>query len=235
MTPKHLAAFATTTLVVVTVSAYLFQILVGGGTVERALGLIPARFSSSGALLAAADGPMAPARWTLLTYMFFHQGWWHVTLNMAGLWFFGRLAEPVMGHARFLSTYLASGAFCGVGIAWLCPDSTTPMVGASGAICGLLGAFLALRIPRWPTWDRRNLAVLAVETACALGVVIVLVAWTPPRTPDRMSSFLWHLLPFLTAWLLVRIGRVAARVWPSGFSAGDAYTESVATHSRSGG
>jgi hypothetical protein len=55
--------------------------------------------------------------------------------------------------------------------------------------------------------DRRNLAVLAIESASLLGVVAWLLVRTPPQVPDRMSALMWHLIPFLAGWLWVRARR----------------------------
>ena len=126
----------TLVLFLVTVTAYLFQVFAGGEVVARAIGLIPTHVSNLTALTAVGDRQEIPAWLTLITYMFLHKSWWHVTTNMAGLWFFGGLAEPLMGSRRFLFTYLASGVFTGIVIVFLVPHGTTPAVGASGAICG---------------------------------------------------------------------------------------------------
>ena len=207
MTSRRLAAPATLALFLVTIATYLAQVLAGGDIVERAIGLIPARVSNLATLTAVGSGQVVPAWLTLVTYIFPHGAWWHVTMNMAGLWFFGRLAEPIMGTKRFLFTYVASGVVTGLVVVHLGPHWTKPVAGASGAISGILGAFLALRLPRWPMRDRRNLAVLAIESACLLGVVAWLLVRTPPQVPDRMSALMWHLIPFLAGWLWVRARR----------------------------
>ena len=100
MTSRKLAAPATLALFLVTVATYLVQVLAGGDIVERAIGLIPARVSNLATLTAVGSGQLVPAWLTLVTYIFPHRAWWHVTMNMAGLWFFGRLAEPIMGPKR---------------------------------------------------------------------------------------------------------------------------------------
>jgi membrane associated rhomboid family serine protease len=207
MTRRNFAPPATLVLFLVTVTTYLFQVLAGGEVVERAIGLIPARVSNLDTLTLLGDGQVVPAWLTLVTYIFPHRGWWHVAMNMAGLWSFGRLAEPLMGSRRFLFTYLASGAFTGLVIVSLGPHWTKPAAGASGAISGVLGAFLALRLPRWPVLDRRNLAVSATESACIFAVVSWLLHRSPPRLPDRMSALMWHFIPFLAAWACVRVAR----------------------------
>jgi membrane associated rhomboid family serine protease len=214
MTPKNLAPPATLALFLVTVITYLVQVLVGGDVVERAVGLIPARVSHLATLTAVGGGQQVPAWLTLFTYMFPHGAWWHVMMNMAGLWFFGRLAEPIMGTRRFLFAYLASGVLTGLVIVTLGPHWTKPAAGASGAISGVLGAFLALRSPRWAFGDRRNLAVLAIESASLVGVVAWLLSRTSPVVPDRLSALTWHLIPFLAGWLWVRVWRQVAAGGP---------------------
>jgi membrane associated rhomboid family serine protease len=207
MTTRRLAAPATLALLLATVATYLVQVLAGGDVVERAIGLIPARVSHLATLTAVGGGQPVPAGLTLVTYIFPHRAWWHVTMNMAGLWCFGRLAEPVMGTRRFLSTYVASGVVTGLVVVFLGPHWTRPAAGASGAIGGMLGSFLALRLPRRAALDRRDLAVLAIESACLLGVVTWLLVRTLARVPDRMSALMWHLIPFLAGWLWVRARR----------------------------
>jgi len=85
-----------------------------------------------------------PAWYTIVTSMFLHGGWLHLIGNMWFLWIFGNNVEDSMGHARFLCFYL----LCGLAAAALQivsqPDSGVPMVGASGAIGGVMGAYVVL-------------------------------------------------------------------------------------------
>src|SRR5262245_28572069 len=105
---------ATLLLVFGTLLTYVVQLLAGGDLVVRAFGVIPARVSNLSTLTSIGDGQLVPAWSTLVTYLFPHKGSWHVTMNMAGLWFFGRLAEPLMGSRRFWITYVASGVLAGL-------------------------------------------------------------------------------------------------------------------------
>jgi membrane associated rhomboid family serine protease len=86
----------------------------------------------------------APGWHTTVTSMFMHGGWFHLIGNMWFLWIFGNNVEDSMGHARFVVFYLA----CGLAAAALQvisqPDSGIPMVGASGAIGGVMGAYIVL-------------------------------------------------------------------------------------------
>jgi membrane associated rhomboid family serine protease len=79
--------------------------------------------------------------------MFLHGGWLHVLLNMWFLWIFGDNIEDLLGHAKYLVFYLLCGAVAGLGQVIANPYSTVPMVGASGAIAGVMGAYL-IKFPR---------------------------------------------------------------------------------------
>ncbi|MFT6677028.1 MAG: membrane associated rhomboid family serine protease [Sulfitobacter sp.] len=80
----------------------------------------------------------------LLTSMFLHGGWMHLLGNMLFLWIFGDNIEDEMGHLRYLLFYLACGVIAGLTQVALEPGSQVPMVGASGAIAGVMGAYLLL-------------------------------------------------------------------------------------------
>jgi membrane associated rhomboid family serine protease len=95
--------------------------------------------------------PLSPAEetgWSALTNiftsMFVHGSIWHLTGNMLYLWIFGNNIEDAMGHARFVLFYLLCGVAAALTMAFMDPASTVPMVGASGAISGALGAYILL-------------------------------------------------------------------------------------------
>ena len=85
-----------------------------------------------------------PAYATLLTSMFLHGGWMHLIGNMLYLWVFGNNIEDVMGHTKYALFYLTCGILAALSHAVTDPSSTVPMVGASGAISGVLGAYVLL-------------------------------------------------------------------------------------------
>ena len=85
-----------------------------------------------------------PAYGTLFSSMFLHGGWMHLIGNMLYLWIFGNNIEDVMGHAKFVLFYLICGVLAAFSHALVDPESTIPMVGASGAISGILGGYLLL-------------------------------------------------------------------------------------------
>jgi membrane associated rhomboid family serine protease len=88
--------------------------------------------------------PAIPAGLTLLTSMFLHGGWMHLLGNMLYLWIFGNNIEDAMGHAKFVVFYLLCGILAALSHALIDPSSQIPMVGASGAISAVLGAYLLL-------------------------------------------------------------------------------------------
>jgi membrane associated rhomboid family serine protease len=104
-------------------------------------GFVPARLTLA---LSGMPVPVNQLVWPLFTSMFIHGGWWHLLGNMWFLWVFGHAVEDALGPARFLVLYFLSGigaAFIQALVSW---GSTVPMVGASGAISGVMGAYLML-------------------------------------------------------------------------------------------
>jgi membrane associated rhomboid family serine protease len=89
-------------------------------------------------------GPI-PSELTLVSYMFLHGGWEHIIGNMVYLWVFGDDIEDALGPLRFIGFYLLTGIAAAVFFVLIDVKSTTPLVGASGAISGILAAYLLLR------------------------------------------------------------------------------------------
>jgi len=122
------------TLVALCVLAFLWQISGGAPTLQATvmtLGLVPAR-------LFAGDYR------TLVTYMFMHGGWAHLVGNMYFLWVFGDNVEDRLGRGRFLLLYLTAGVVAGLCFAVFEPNKDLPVVGASGAISGVMAAYAVL-------------------------------------------------------------------------------------------
>ena len=93
----------------------------------------------------AVTGGFMPPSLTLFTYMFLHGGWMHVLLNMLFLFVFGDNIEDALGHGRFLAFYLLCGIAGGAAHAFAAPLSNVPLVGASGAIAGVIAAYMMIR------------------------------------------------------------------------------------------
>jgi membrane associated rhomboid family serine protease len=132
-------------LIVANVTIYLLELDAGPGEVQRlmlGLGMIPASLTGQAEL--SADLALVPPFATLVTHQFLHGGVLHLGLNMAYLWVFGDNVEDAMGHTRFLLFYLLCGVIAALAEVVAGPGQTTPLVGASGAISGVLGAYLVL-------------------------------------------------------------------------------------------
>jgi membrane associated rhomboid family serine protease len=191
-------------LLLVTVGAFLGQVVAGGDAGERAFGVIPARISALSSLTTVTGGQPIPVWLTLLTYMFLHGGWWHVAFNTAGLSLLGLYAEPALGTRRFLFAYLFFGVVTGLTIVLLGPHWTRSFVGGSGAISGVLGTFLALHQSGGLLRGRCNLVALVVESVGVLAVAGWLLGRAPPVEADRPSALMFHIIPFLAGWLGVQ-------------------------------
>ncbi|MEW6552966.1 MAG: rhomboid family intramembrane serine protease [Actinomycetota bacterium] len=109
----------------------------------------------------------------LLTSLFLHEGWLHILGNMLFLWIFGNNVEDVMGHLPFLVFYLACGLFGTLAHVAIYPNSINPLLGASGAISGILGAYLLL-YPRAWVWTWVFLFILPIPAFAVIGFWILL-------------------------------------------------------------
>jgi len=135
--------YATWGLIGLNILIFLFQVSADGAT-ERA---IVASFGATPAALIRdihTTGALPPEL-TVITSMFLHGGWDHLLGNMIYLFVFGDDIEEALGWMRFLVFYLVSGILAALGFVALDVHSTTPMIGASGAISGILAAYLMLR------------------------------------------------------------------------------------------
>jgi rhomboid family protein len=112
-------------------------------------GVIPAEFHLGAGL--RSELATLPESLTLVSYMFLHNGWLHLLGNMLFLWVFGDNVEDAMGHTRFLAFYLACGVAGGAAHAFANPTSEAPLIGASAAVAGTLGAYLILH-PKVKLW-----------------------------------------------------------------------------------
>jgi membrane associated rhomboid family serine protease len=88
-------------------------------------------------------GALAPLM-TAVTSMFIHGGFWHIAGNMLYLFIFGAAVEYRLGAARYLAFYFAAGIAAALATVWIAPESSVPVIGASGAIAGVLGAYFIL-------------------------------------------------------------------------------------------
>ena len=203
--PSTIKPVVTIAFVAACVLVFLWQFSLGpvrGQQIIYALGVIPA------VLLGQAELPpqlvLVPPAMTTLTSMFMHGGWMHLIGNMLYLWIFGDNVEDSMGHARFVVFYLLCGMAAVFAQALPDPNSEIPMVGASGAISGVLGAYLLL----YPH--------ARVLVAIPLGFFLHTV-----RIPAGIVLVLWFGLQLLSnAMTPAGEGGVAFRAHIGGFVAG---------------
>jgi membrane associated rhomboid family serine protease len=147
--PTRSAPVVTVALIALNLAAFAYQLSLAGGGASAAraaqvfvleFGLIPCRLS--GACTSSVDLP-APTL-TVFTSMFLHGGVFHIAGNMLYLWIFGNNVEDTLGRGRFLAFYLLSGIGAALTQTVVDPRSAIPMIGASGAVSGVLGAYLFL-------------------------------------------------------------------------------------------
>ncbi|MCI0401076.1 MAG: rhomboid family intramembrane serine protease [Gammaproteobacteria bacterium] len=143
--PTSINPIVTVGLIATCILVFFWQLGLGPEGNQRivfSLGMIPVVLFHETELPSGLD--LVPPEFTVITSMFLHGGWMHLIGNMLYLWIFGNNVEDAMGHGRFLVFYLLCGILAALGQAVLNPMSTLPMIGASGAISGVLGAYLLL-------------------------------------------------------------------------------------------
>src|SRR4051812_26146894 len=129
------------TLIILNVLAFLYELTLGPRYLEAfiaAFGVVPMRVLGAPQLHLAASAIVIP----FFTSMFLHGGWMHLIGNMWYLWIFGDNVEDRLGHVRYLLFYLLCGVGAGIVHTVMNANSTLPSVGASGAIAGVLGAYV---------------------------------------------------------------------------------------------
>ncbi len=140
--PVRHAPIVTWLLILVNFIVFIVELSLPQPTLEHVvyhLGLVPARFTHPD--WGADVGLTANSFWPFLTSMFLHGGWLHIIFNMWALWIFGDNVEDCLGHVRYLIFYLVCGIIAAVTMTLVTPGATVPMIGASGAIAGVLGAY----------------------------------------------------------------------------------------------
>jgi membrane associated rhomboid family serine protease len=167
-----------------------------GGLSER-YGMVPANVTTG------APGALP----TVITSMFLHANFWHIGWNMLYLWVFGNNIEDVLGRGRFLIFYFASGIAAAALHIAMGPMAITPTVGASGAVAGLMGAYLVL----FPKAE-----IYSIVPVCIVGL------WM--NVPAVIVIGFWAILQFTGAsWLgggELRGGGIAYYAHIGGFLAG---------------
>jgi len=151
----------TLTLISINVAVFLYQVSLDPYSRNHFIstyGVVPAR-------LQLLD---------LLTSMFLHGGWMHLIGNMWFLWIFGDNVEDILGRRRYLAFYLASGVLASMAQVLVSPSSRVPMVGASGAIAGVMGAYL-LKFPQARVVTL--VPIFVFFTTVELPALVLLIYW----------------------------------------------------------
>jgi membrane associated rhomboid family serine protease len=141
--PVKITPFVTWGLIIACVGVYFWQSQQPDphwGDVINQYGFTPRTLMSP--QFDTASMPAVSPSLTIFTSMFLHGSWLHLAGNMLYLWIFGNNIEEAMGHVRFLLFYLLCGVAAALTMAFMDPASSHPMVGASGAISGVLGAYM---------------------------------------------------------------------------------------------
>jgi len=176
-------------LILLNVLVFFGEIQISPGALQNLIftwGLIPVRFL----------GNPGETWETIFSAMFLHGGWFHVLSNMWVLFIFGDNVEARMGKMRYLIFYLLSGVAAGLLQTYLLPSSQVPMIGASGAIAGVLGAYLIL-------FPGSRIASL----------VPVLFIFTLVELPAFIFLLFWFVLQLFSGWLAIQGGGGSGIAW----------------------
>src|SRR6266404_4637293 len=205
------APIATILLIVINVLVFLYQASMDPDTLEPFVarwGIVPDVISGH--------------LYTLFTSMFLHGGWLHLLGNMLFLWVFGRNVEDLIGSGPFLGFYLICGLAAGVLQVVTSPYSRVPTIGASGAVAGVMGAYL-IKFPRARIVTL--VFIIVFVTTVEIPAWIMLVWWFVIQLFSGLGSLAntnysgggiaWfaHVGGFVTGMLLIRAFPVKRRQW----------------------
>jgi len=207
-TPARQPPVVTYSLVAACTIVFLWQLSLGPDGVERSsigMGMIPAVLFGAARLPSRLALVSPPA--TLVTSMFLHSGWLHLIGNMIYLFVFGKGVESALGSVRFLVFYFLCGIAAALSQALTDPSATVPMVGASGAIAGVLGAYLVL----YPFghvfvffWLIIIFRIVAVPSVLLLGFWFLMQLWSAQDSTSAGGVAVWaHVGGFVTGMILV--------------------------------
>jgi membrane associated rhomboid family serine protease len=212
-TGRILFPAATILLILANIAVFLLQLAQGEPGIERFFmmwSVIPAEYSEGRDL-----PPLIPLPFwiTVFTSMFMHAGWLHLFGNMLYLWIFGDNVEDAMGRPKYVVFYLLCGVIATAAQIATNPDSQIPNVGASGAISGILGAYLVL-------YPKRRVRVFLLRAIVYMPAVAVIGLWILlqffngvgeiTRTPTEETggvAYAAHIGGFLAGVLLVFLFR----------------------------
>jgi len=178
--PTYSTPWVTLIIIAANIGVYVWQLFspLSDMVIVSRYGAIPYALTSFDTIQ-----PISPFA-TVFTSMFMHGGIWHLLGNMLYLWVFGDNVEDAMGHFRFLFFYLSSGIVAVYSHALTDPDSLVPMVGASGAVSGVLSAYLLL----FPGARVATLVFFGLFWIVQIPAIIVIGMWAVVQFMNGMVS-----------------------------------------------
>jgi membrane associated rhomboid family serine protease len=218
--PTEVQPVVTIAILVSVALVFLYQASLGPEYGQRLifkLGVIPAVLLGE-ARLPPELGATLPV-FSIVTSMFLHGGFMHLAGNMLYLWIFGNNVEDAMGHARFIVFYVLCGIVAALGQVLQAPHSEIPMIGASGAISGVLGAYMLLYpharvlvlVPLGFVWQTFSMPAIGV-----LGLwFLIQVLSSLAAGGDRPGvAFMAHVAGFVAGMALIPVFKYRRmRLW----------------------
>ncbi len=207
--PTQTFPFVTISIIIMNVLVFIYELTLSQETLRLTIerfGIVPyylTHFSY------AIDPSGIPRYYTLVTSTFFHGGILHIAFNMLFLWIFGNNIEDALGHMKFIFFYFISGCIAGFSQSLITPQSTIPVIGASGAVAGVLGAYLIL-YPRARIltlfWFFFFIRIVRIPTVIFLGFwffVQILYAGTGGSVAwfAHIGGFIAGLIMILPLWM----------------------------------
>ena len=169
------------------------------------------------------DLAIIPAYMTLITSMFLHGGWMHLIGNMTYLYIFGDNIEDKLGKFKFLIFYISCGIFAGLCQALIDVNSEIPMIGASGAISGILGAYLIL-FPKKEIkvffWFFIFIKIFRIPAMYVIGCWIFIQFFSLNNSEESNIAYLAHIGGFISGIILIFIFRKNISKQSKGLSKG---------------
>lgn len=180
--------FSTFALIAINTAVFIYELSLGP-SINRFIvtfGLVPARYTSAHDVIIITG--LAAFLVQVFTSMFIHAGWLHLIGNMLFLFVFGRSIEDRFGHSQFLLLYLLSGFGAAVIDILFNMGSRVPTIGASGAIAGILGAYLV-------SFPKARITIL---------IPLFIIFWTI-RIPALLVLVYWFVIQFIAGYQMLAI------------------------------
>jgi membrane associated rhomboid family serine protease len=204
--------YGTLALIVLNTSIFLYTGVASNETLANfyavIFGVIPVELIYTPNPIIAAFSPISEP-FTLLTYMFLHGGWMHLISNMLFLWVFGDNVEDAFGLIGFLMFYILCGVLAALAHTAFEPQSTSPLIGASGAVSGVLAAYMLL-YPKARVWILLFMRIpLRISALWVLGgwFVLQIVSLFMAQSVGQQVAWWAHIGGFIAGLVLTVILR----------------------------